>query len=205
MAKVKQRKGIRSGGATRSDSAPPARAASGAKSRSAPAPTPRTATAARGKAQAKRAAVSAVLATRNGKAGKKPAAGTRAAARATTGGRASAAAVKKRAAPASGPGGRRKGTSPVTSDRGSRAPVVPDRVVKIKELDPMAKCGPSTSVVHLYRVDESLNGLVATHLVFFDRHGWYCEHGRGCRAVEDVRKVVKTVPGKSLARTIQVG
>jgi len=90
----------------------------------------------------------------------------------------------------------------VASSRGSRAPVVPDRVVKIKELDPYEKCGPSTSVVHLYRVDESLDGLAATHLVFYDRHGWYCEHGRGCRAVEDVRKVVKLVPGKTLARTI---
>ena len=86
--------------------------------------------------------------------------------------------------------------------RGARASVMPERVVRIKELDPYAKCGPATSVVHLYRVDESLNGLEATHLVFFDRHGWYCEHGRGCRAVEDVRKIVKAVAGSTLARTI---
>jgi hypothetical protein len=72
-------------------------------------------------------------------------------------------------------------------------------VVKVKELDPFAMCGPHTSVVHLFRVDERLDGASAIHLVFFDRHGWYCEHGRNCRAVDDVRKL-----GKSL-RTIQVG
>jgi hypothetical protein len=41
----------------------------------------------------------------------------------------------------------------------------------------------------MYRVDETLGGAHAeTHLVFFDRHGWYCVHGPTCRAVEDVRK-----------------
>jgi hypothetical protein len=83
--------------------------------------------------------------------------------------------------------------------KGLRQPVEPVRVVKVKELDPFAICGPRTSVVHLFRVDERVDGTNATHLVFFDRHGWYCEHGRNCRAVEDVRKL-----GKSL-RTIQVG
>jgi hypothetical protein len=29
------------------------------------------------------------------------------------------------------------------------------------------------------------------HLVFFDRHGWYCEHGKQCAAVTDVRKFIK--------------
>ena len=80
-----------------------------------------------------------------------------------------------------------------------RQPVEPQRVVRVKELDPFAICGPRTSVVHLFRVDERVDGSSATHLVFYDRHGWYCEHGRNCRAVEDVRKL-----GKSL-RTIQVG
>jgi hypothetical protein len=72
------------------------------------------------------------------------------------------------------------------------------RVVKIKALDPYAMCGPRTSVVHLLRVDErQQDGVSAVHLVFFDRHGWYCEHGPACRAVEDVRK-----QGKQLGLTI---
>lgn len=71
----------------------------------------------------------------------------------------------------------------------TRADAAADRVVKIRALDPQAKCGPGTSVQQLYRVDERTNGkAVATHLVFFDRHGWYCEHGRSCPAVADVRK-----------------
>ena len=42
----------------------------------------------------------------------------------------------------------------------------------------------------MFRVDETLGGAHAeTHLVFFDRHGWYCVHGPTCRAVEDVRKL----------------
>ena len=63
------------------------------------------------------------------------------------------------------------------------------RTVKIRELDPVLKCGPDTSVQFLYRVDEQREGAPLTaHLVFFDRHGWYCEHGRNCPAVADVRK-----------------
>lgn len=70
----------------------------------------------------------------------------------------------------------------------SKAPL--PREVAIKALDPQAKCGPETSVLHMFRVDETLGGAHAdTHLVFFDRHGWYCVHGRTCRAVEDVRKL----------------
>jgi hypothetical protein len=60
--------------------------------------------------------------------------------------------------------------------------------VKVRELDPREKIGPRTSVERLYRVDESSDGASATHLVFFDRHGLYCEHGRTCPAVDDVRK-----------------
>ena len=73
----------------------------------------------------------------------------------------------------------------------------PIRVVKIKELNAQGKCGPGTSVVHLFRVDEVRDGAAAVHLVFFDRHGWYCEHGRSCPAVDDVRKLA----GSHLART----
>ena len=64
----------------------------------------------------------------------------------------------------------------------------PARSVRIRELDPVARCGPGTSVQRLYRVDELLDGAPTAHLVFFDRHGWYCEHGRHCPAVADVRK-----------------
>ena len=59
----------------------------------------------------------------------------------------------------------------------------------IKPLDPQRKCGPGTSVQFLYRVDErTVDKRCTTHLVFFDRHGWYCEHGRTCPAVGQARK-----------------
>ena len=78
---------------------------------------------------------------------------------------------------------------------------VPVRTVKIKELNAQGKCGPGTSVVHLFRVDEVRDGTPAVHLVFFDRHGWYCEHGRSCHAVDDVRKLA----GSQATRTYSVG
>ena len=65
------------------------------------------------------------------------------------------------------------------------APVV--RVV-VKPLEPQAKCGAGTSVQYLFRVDETVDGRASTHLVFFDRHGWYCEHGRNCPAVGHAKK-----------------
>jgi hypothetical protein len=59
----------------------------------------------------------------------------------------------------------------------------------IKPLDPQRKCGAGTSVQFLYRVDErSVDNRSTTHLVFFDKHGWYCEHGRTCPAVGQARK-----------------
>ncbi len=87
----------------------------------------------------------------------------------------------------------RKKAVRATSKQGKKGKVkvvVPvPRTVKIRELDPQQRCGPGTSVQHMFRVDETLGGrLAAVHLVFFDRHGLYCEHGRGCPAVEDVRK-----------------
>ena len=94
-------------------------------------------------------------------------------------------APARKAAPTKG--GRRGATA-----RGKR-PVPPKaplpREIFIKALDPLRKCGPNTSVLHMFRVDESIGGAhAATHLVFYDRHGWYCVHGRTCQAVEDVRK-----------------
>jgi hypothetical protein len=65
------------------------------------------------------------------------------------------------------------------------------RVIRFRELDPITRCGPNTSVEQLYRVDELLDGRPTVHLVFFDRHGWYCVHGAACVAVTDVRKELR--------------
>jgi hypothetical protein len=59
----------------------------------------------------------------------------------------------------------------------------------IKALDSLRKCGPGTSVQLLFRVDERrVDGGGTTHLVYFDKHGWYCEHGRTCPAVVEAKK-----------------
>jgi hypothetical protein len=61
--------------------------------------------------------------------------------------------------------------------------------IAITRLDPRRKCGAGTTVQLLFRVDErSVDKRSTTHLVFFDRHGWYCEHGRTCPAVGHARK-----------------
>ena len=65
------------------------------------------------------------------------------------------------------------------------------RMVKIKPMDPAAMCGSGTSVTRLFKVEERLDRTRIHHLVFFDRHGWYCEHGRQCGAVKDVQKFTK--------------
>ena len=65
---------------------------------------------------------------------------------------------------------------------------------KVRELDPVAKCGAGTSVQRLFRIDERADDGVRAHLVFLDRHGWYCEHGRDCPAVKHaVKPAVKQV------------
>ncbi|MFI5255866.1 MAG: hypothetical protein ACHQRK_01305 [Gemmatimonadales bacterium] len=66
----------------------------------------------------------------------------------------------------------------------------PPTVVKVvvKPLEPRNKCGSGTSVQLLFRVDETVDGRSTKHLVFFDRHGWYCEHGRHCPAVGHAKK-----------------
>lgn len=66
--------------------------------------------------------------------------------------------------------------------------MMPTVLMRIRELDPQAACGPGTTVMQLFRVDDSTSGACTTHLVFLDRHGWYCEHGRDCPAVAAVRK-----------------
>ena len=62
------------------------------------------------------------------------------------------------------------------------------KVVRILDLDPFVKCGRGTSVQRLIRVDEMIDHAREAHLVFLDRHGWYCEHGRTCPAVGHARK-----------------
>jgi hypothetical protein len=82
---------------------------------------------------------------------------------------------------------RGKGERVAAGKRG--APVAePKRLMRIRELDPHAACGSGTTVLQLFRVDDLPFDGATTHLVFFDRHGWYCEHGRDCPAVEAVRR-----------------
>lgn len=57
-------------------------------------------------------------------------------------------------------------------------------------LDAKAVVGPRTGVEHLVRVRLRPND--APHLIFHDRHGWYCEaHGPSCHAVVLAREEVK--------------
>jgi hypothetical protein len=85
-------------------------------------------------------------------------------------------------------GSRQSAIALVPSKKG-RAPTAPAAIrVAVRELDPQRKCGEGTSVRFLYRVDETVDGRATAHLVFFDRHGWYCEHGRTCPAVAHAKK-----------------
>jgi hypothetical protein len=216
VAKVKQRKGPSDRGATRTT--PPARRAKASDSTSGSRP--------RGRGAAKDGAAEVVRqrSTLPARAVRKPGAVVTVPKRATrpadppaaTAGAAPRGRARKGGAEAAerAAATRRRASATVLAKRGTsvisgrgagRALEAPERVVKIKELDPLEKCGPHTSVTELYRVDETLGGSAATHLVFFDRHGWYCEHGRSCRAVEDVRKLGKSAVAKSLVRTISVG
>ncbi len=89
------------------------------------------------------------------------------------------AAVPSKRAPLAKAKGVVRGAAPAT------------RLVRVKALDPCARCGPNTSVEQLYRVDEQVAGTATVHLVFFDRHGWYCVHGASCVAVRDVHAELK--------------
>ena len=62
------------------------------------------------------------------------------------------------------------------------------KVVRVLDLDPLERCGRGTSVRRLIRVDEVVDQAREAHLVFLDRHGWYCEHGPACPAVGHARK-----------------
>lgn len=52
-------------------------------------------------------------------------------------------------------------------------------------------CGKGTTVARVFRVEERSKDRRVMHLVFLDRHGWYCEHGSECEAVKDVRKFIR--------------
>jgi len=124
------------------------------------------------------------------KSGKSPAEATRKAPKAVAkraAGKARASrtkAAKARKAPAVG--GKKK---PVVA-----SPKVAPPVLQIRRLDPVRVCGDRTSVIQLFRVDEEAvrvgkaAGARQVHLVFNDRHGWYCEHGRSCHAVSAVMR-----------------
>lgn len=93
-----------------------------------------------------------------------------------------------------GRSGNRKGAAPL--DASAIAPAQLDLFpVKpvVDVLDPRAVVGPRTGVEHLVRVRLRPND--APHLVFHDRHGWYCEaHGPACHAVTLARDEVKEHP-----------
>ena len=74
---------------------------------------------------------------------------------------------------------------------GSRPAPAVRRDVRIREKDPRLVCGKGTTVFRVFRVEERSNDTRVMHLVFFDRHGWYCEHGAQCEAVKDVRKFIR--------------
>ena len=78
------------------------------------------------------------------------------------------------------------------SAKRTRSAVAPPAVrIDIKELDPLRKCGPGTSVQVLLRVIERIDGKSTSHLVFFDKYGWYCDHGPACPAVGYARKSMR--------------
>jgi hypothetical protein len=64
----------------------------------------------------------------------------------------------------------------------------PAELMRIRELDPRSKCGEGTTVMRLFRVDDLPEDAPSVHMVFHDRHGWYCQHGRECPAVAAVRR-----------------
>lgn len=85
-----------------------------------------------------------------------------------------------------------KGGKDRRQGNGARArggpPSMAPRGIRIRELVPEKVCGPRTRVHQVFRVEERVNGSSQTHLVFNDRHGWYCEHGAECPAVGAVRR-----------------
>lgn len=93
-------------------------------------------------------------------------------------------------APASRPAKRARASSEAKAATApAQLDLFPVRPV-IDVLDPRVSVGAHTGVEHLVRVRLRSND--APHLVFHDRHGWYCEsHGPTCHTVQLARDVVK--------------
>ena len=65
------------------------------------------------------------------------------------------------------------------------------RARTVESLDPREVVGPDTRVASLFRV--RYEGTHAVHLVFVDKHGWYCgDHGRGCDAVKAAQEAASS-------------
>lgn len=77
------------------------------------------------------------------------------------------------------------------AERRSSVGIAPKYV--LHPLDPWVMCGPDTTVTELWKVREGRAKEARFHLVYFDRYGWYCEHGRGCKAVAEVRRAVRAM------------
>lgn len=119
------------------------------------------------------------------KATGKPAA-KRLPAKRASGKRAPAKRQSPKRAPAKGKGSSR-GRPALRLVRGGAKPAA-EVQIRIRDLDPVQKCGAATSVERLIRVDEIVGKVLTAHLVFLDHHGWYCEHGATCPAVSKARK-----------------
>ena len=110
-----------------------------------------------------------------------------------TNGRGGASAGKPRSTGGTGgPGGTKAVVIPPGKSSGSKGrrggTRSVQRTMKVRELVPQQVCGPRTRVERVFRVEERVNNSSQTHLVFNDHHGWYCEHGTDCHAVDEVRK-----------------
>lgn len=61
----------------------------------------------------------------------------------------------------------------------------------IERLNPRQVAGQRTAVVEIVRV--RIRSTEPLHLVFHDKHGWYCEtHGPSCIAVTYAREFIRT-------------
>lgn len=69
----------------------------------------------------------------------------------------------------------------------------------VERLAPKAVAGAGTGVTAVLRV--RLSPQSGVHLVFLDRHGWYCEaHGAACAAVVPAREALGPAQGTSATR-----
>jgi hypothetical protein len=61
---------------------------------------------------------------------------------------------------------------------------------QIERLNPKQVAGQRTAVTEIVRV--RIRSTEPVHLIFHDRHGWYCEtHGTGCIAVTYAREYLQ--------------